>query len=555
MRRLVMLLACAALLAACPPAQAAEDVKGGVWSSEYITTPDGTKLHAEILRPEKGGKTPVILTVSPYNNSSGALGPLGALDDAYDPVGPNSGTFANYTDLLADPRLVEHYTYVIVDLRGTGGSSGCQDFGGPGEQEDVVAAVDWAASQEWSTGKVGIYGKSYDGVTGLIGAAHKPRGLDAVIAMEPVYDNYRYLYGDGMRRTNWAGTPAAYTQISASPGALANTPDDPEYTVNSVNSDTGRPGCHAANYLDQVADDDHASDFWQARNLIEKIKGSTVPLFVTQGMTENNTAPDGFAEFLANHAGPQRGWLGPWNHIRPTAKQGNRLMMGRPGWFDEVFRFFDEHLRGIAPSGRDPNFVVQTNDGKWREEAQWPPADAAEFTTKLRGGSYTDNADSTATGAGSETGIWTVSQPLTETVHLAGAATVKLDVSAALPNANLVVDVYDIGPDGRGPRVARQGHLVRESGEMTLRLMSADWKFAKGRRIGVRITDNNTDWWLLAIPTKQEVTVDDASITLPLLTQPRTATIPGQASVELAPYLSQRATMPADTPETEFTLP
>ena len=39
------------------------------------------------------------------------------------------------------------YTFVMVDLRGFGGSSGCLDWAGPGEQSDVVNAVKWAASQ------------------------------------------------------------------------------------------------------------------------------------------------------------------------------------------------------------------------------------------------------------------------------------------------------------------------------------------------------------------------------------------------------------------------
>jgi predicted acyl esterase len=39
---------------------------------------------------------------------------------------------------------------------------------------DVVNAVEWAAAQPWSTGKVGMYGKSYDGVTGLIGVTNLP---------------------------------------------------------------------------------------------------------------------------------------------------------------------------------------------------------------------------------------------------------------------------------------------------------------------------------------------------------------------------------------------
>jgi uncharacterized protein len=37
---------------------------------------------------------------------------------------------------------------------------------------------------------------------------------------------------------------------------------------------------------------------------------------------------------------------------------------------------------------------VQTNDGTWRSEAEWPPADKSDFTTALRSGSYTDTAQS-----------------------------------------------------------------------------------------------------------------------------------------------------------------
>ena len=120
------------------------------------------------------------------------------------------------------------YTFMMVDLRGFGGSTGCLDWGGPGEQSDVVNAVQWAASQPWSTGKVGMYGKSYDGVTGLIGVDKQPAGLAAVVSQEPVYDLYRYLYGDGMRRTNAFLTPALYDLIDATPGPIT---DDPNYNV------------------------------------------------------------------------------------------------------------------------------------------------------------------------------------------------------------------------------------------------------------------------------------------------------------------------------------
>src|SRR5260370_588535 len=142
-----------------------------------------------------------------------------------DPGGPN-GPMPSYrlSDFLKGTELMKRgYTYVMVDLRGFGGSSGCLDWAGPGEQADVKAAVEWAAKQPWSTGRVGMYGKSYDAVTGLIGIAQQPQGLAAVVSQEPVYDLYRYLYSNRVRFSNSLLTPALYDAIAATPGATVYT--------------------------------------------------------------------------------------------------------------------------------------------------------------------------------------------------------------------------------------------------------------------------------------------------------------------------------------------
>src|SRR5881275_1734202 len=176
------------------------------WSEAWIPSSDGVTLHADVLRP-KGAtdatKTPVVVSIGPYFNHSGQTGPAGPAEDTpYDPITAN-GPSARFYDYINGAKVFQHgYTWVQVDLRGFGGSTGCLDWAGPGEQADVVAAVDWAAKQPWSTGKVGMYGKSYDGVTGLIGLVHQPPGLAAVVSQEPVYDLYRYLYMNRVRFLN-----------------------------------------------------------------------------------------------------------------------------------------------------------------------------------------------------------------------------------------------------------------------------------------------------------------------------------------------------------------
>ena len=105
------------------------------------------------------------MVVSPYLNHAG----MTILD--FDPTRAD-GPQDYYTELNEIGRpWANGYTVVLVDLRGFGGSSGCNDFGGPGEQKDVHTAVEWAAGQDWSTGKVGLFGKSYDGWTVIMGMA------------------------------------------------------------------------------------------------------------------------------------------------------------------------------------------------------------------------------------------------------------------------------------------------------------------------------------------------------------------------------------------------
>ena len=130
-------------------AQAAPVPANATWSQADIPSAGGVTLHADILRPKNlpaNAKTPVILSIGPYFNHSGQVGPAGPVQDAtYDPVGPTEGPSDRFYDVIKGAKLIERgYTFVMVDIRGFGGSNGCLDWGGPGEQSDVVSSVNWA---------------------------------------------------------------------------------------------------------------------------------------------------------------------------------------------------------------------------------------------------------------------------------------------------------------------------------------------------------------------------------------------------------------------------
>ncbi|MGZ6640826.1 MAG: CocE/NonD family hydrolase [Solirubrobacteraceae bacterium] len=561
---LVALLAIVALAPAAAQAAPWYEEAGATHSEAFITEPDGTTLHADVLRP-KGlpatARTPVILSIGPYFNHSGQTGPAGPAEGtSYDPIG-SDGPIASdrFADFVKGAHLMARgYTYVMVDLRGFGGSSGCLDWAGPGEQADVKSAVQWAASQPWSTGHVGMYGKSYDAVTGLIGEAQQPTGLSAIVSQEPVYDLYRYLYTNGVRYVNSLATPALYDGIAATPGPAT---DSPQYNADAID-DSARPGCPAANYLDQASNSDHASPYWRARDPIAATRGHAIPLFLTQGFLENNTKPDGTADFFNGFAGPRHGWFGMWDHIRGN-ETAEGLNDAQQPWFDEVMRFYDHYVAGVsltdAPTDRDPVASVQTSDGSWRAEQGWPADDSTGYATPLRPGAYTDTANNSGSAEGqgpTDTvgkGVWTISPKLGHDAWFSGVPSVKVDVSSAAPNANLSVDVYDIDAKNWALLLSRTAQLLPAGdGTFTPQMYDDDWRIPAGHRLGVLVTTANDEWWS-PTPNGSQVTLKGGSVTLPFLKYTRTATIPGKdparraAWLKAAPFTIDQATIDAST--------
>jgi len=500
------------------------------WKEAYFPSFDGTRLHADILRDpaaSPNAKQPVILTVSPYTNHASQAPP------DYWPL--QEGPSNRFFDFLEQSHaLARGYTYVIVDLRGFGGSAGCTDWGGPGEQGDVKAAVEWAGSQPWSNGRVGVFGKSYDGWTGLMAIANRPKHLAAVVSMEPVYDGYRYLYNNGVRFQNVFVTPALFVVNDATPGGIADTP---EYLLNGTSPNAA---CYVLDYVGQQNDDDESA-FWQDRELIRKSRGATTPLFLTQGFLESNTLPDGAFSYFNGLAGPKWAWFGQWDHVRGYEKVDDEFAVGRDGFLAEAMRFFDRFVKGLprsnAPIEDDPSIVVQSIDGRFRSERSWPPADATLLTTKLRVGSYTDNANNYGDSGNEGNGklrIWSVSQPLRTPARLAGEPVFHASLSTLVPHANLVANVYDIDPKGRTLMISRGAMLLRSAGEQTvsLRMYGQDWLLPAGHRVGVTISGANSEWWQ-HIQTETDVVVKGATIDLPFLRIERTGFLHGTATPRL----------------------
>jgi putative CocE/NonD family hydrolase len=143
--------------------------------SQYIAMRDGTKIAIDVYRPSKNGRVladplPTILVVTPYHRRAGARG--GRI------LPPES-----YLETMRDVFIEHGYAVVYADLRGHGASFGTAYAGGTEASTtpwDVWDTVEWVAAQPWSTGKIGMFGCSYDGETAWRGASVMPPHLSAI---------------------------------------------------------------------------------------------------------------------------------------------------------------------------------------------------------------------------------------------------------------------------------------------------------------------------------------------------------------------------------------
>ncbi len=141
----------------------------------YFTTVDGVRLRYSVLLPKGQGRFPVVLSINGYD--AGSIG-----GGAY---------LKNKTAMSVDfdKRLVEAgYAVMGVNTAGTGCSDGTLEYTRPQLGRHGAEAVEFAAAQAWSDGKVGMVNASYGGSSQLAAAQFQPPHLRAIVPGVPLVD-------------------------------------------------------------------------------------------------------------------------------------------------------------------------------------------------------------------------------------------------------------------------------------------------------------------------------------------------------------------------------
>ncbi len=422
-----------------------------------ITMDDGVVLRADVFRPLGDGRYPVILSYGPYAKGlafqEGYKSAWTRLIAAFpDAVEGSSNKYQNWE--LVDPEkwVPDGYAIVRVDSRGAGRSPGYLEVWSPREARDIYECVEWAGTQAWSTGKVGISGISYYAMNQWHAAPLRPPHLAALVIWEGSSDYYRELARHGgilcdflsswygrqvVQVQHGVGARGAVSQVTGEP--IAGPPTLPEEEIAKSRADV--PGDALRHrFID---------DYYKARSwAFEKID---VPLLSSANWGGVGLHPRGNFEGFAR-VGTTQKWLevhGDTHFSHYYSNYGASLQR----------RFLGHFLKG-EDTGWDKQPRVQLNIRRpgehftLRDENEWPLARTQWTKFYLQPGDFglskePPRGETTLAYATTGDGLTFLTPPMTEEMEITGPVAAKLFVSSDTSDADLFVVLRVFDPQGK----------------------------------------------------------------------------------------------------------
>ena len=439
---------------------------------------ENDRIALDIMRPratEDGLKVPVMMDASPYYTT------LGRGNESEQKADVDGDGLLDKWPLFYDNYFVPRgYAMVLLDMVGTGNSTGCPVTGGTPDNLSAKVAIDWlngrATARDadgdvveagWHNGKTGMIGKSYDGTLANAVASSGVDGLSTIVPISAISSWYDYTRSNGL-----------ITRGNSYPSSLSNTvtnPDRREYCspVRQLLADTD--GDESGDY----------TDFWAERDYNPDVGNVRASVFVIHGINDNNVKPDHFSKWwygLMQNGVPRKLWLTQTGHVDP-------FDFRRARWVDTIHRWFDYWLQGY-PNGimSEPEVDIERGIGQWETEKRWPALQSGNTNVFLRPGaadgpgelglkptdgkpqlrSFVDEDQRREAEQVSDEQtvkpyrLAFLSQPLRTNLRFSGTPVVKLRAAADKDDTNLGAMLVDYGP------VTRVGYTQGSDGINTL---------------------------------------------------------------------------------------
>ena len=422
-----------------------------------IKMDDGIVLRADVYRPIQDGKYPVIITYGPYSKglSYQEAYPMQWQKMVHDHSEILEGSTNKYQAWeVTDPeRWVPHgYAVVRVDSRGAGCSPGIMDLQSPQEIEDLCQCIEWAGTQPWSNGKVGMLGISYYAANQWHAAAKHPPHLAAIIPWEGFTDYYRDAVYHGGILSEFSKRWATIQVMTVQHGLGERAKKNPNTGESIAGPETLSDEELAKNRINpyEQTKEHPLDDQWFKQRSADLLKGHT-PLLSCANWGGQGIHPRGnFNGFTESPA--QQKWLEAHGDTHWSLfSSGYGLALQK--------RFFDYFLKGIN-NGWDKQPRVQLNirypgeKFELRMENEWPLArtqwtkfylDPVKMALNREPVSAAGKLDYEALGKG----LTFLTPPLEKETEITGPIAAKLFVSSSTKDADLFLIVRVFDPKGK----------------------------------------------------------------------------------------------------------
>jgi predicted acyl esterase len=197
--------------------------RDGAMVIEYDTAVrmrDGVEIYVDVFRPDQAAPVAPIVAWGPY-------GKHGAVKyDIFPRHGVDPAWISRHTGFEApDPAYWTQHGYAVinVDPRGLWNSQGDATFYSAQEARDMYDLIEWAGTQPWSNGKVGMSGVSYLAISQWRAAAMQPPHLAAINPWEGVSDRYREMAYHGGIPEDFFGPMWRARRVAWSRGRVEDT--------------------------------------------------------------------------------------------------------------------------------------------------------------------------------------------------------------------------------------------------------------------------------------------------------------------------------------------
>ena len=192
------------------PAAARNEVRRNVlgirrWRDVRIPRRNGSFVYADVYRPDTDEPVPAVMNCGVYGRAfvhHSVCDPDDAerhevMEERYFAGNADGYEFENHESVNTAAWVPRGYAVVRVDGPGAGRSPGTLGVWGIDEAEAYYDAIEWAGTQPWCNGNVGLWGMSYYAMNQHAVASLHPPHLKAMIAIGTDTDLYEEVVYTG----------------------------------------------------------------------------------------------------------------------------------------------------------------------------------------------------------------------------------------------------------------------------------------------------------------------------------------------------------------------